>query len=220
MKKLKPVHYLLCIILVFSVDCVSSCLHPNTQEEPNKINSSIHPVIFVPGDGGSQILAKLNKTSRVHYICRRTTDYWFYLWLDWRQLMPIEISCWVDNMRLVYNNLTRTTRNNQGVHLKIPDFGNTTAVEYLDADRSYLYFGRIVDSLLDMGYERKKSVFGAPYDFRKAPNEQHEWFKMFKELITSAYNTNGMKPVVLVSHSMGSPMVLYFLTHYVKLQFD
>ena len=68
----------------------------------------------------------------------------------------------------------------------------------------------VTKALVDIGYERGKSIFGAPYDFRKAPNEQDAWFKLFKTLIMSAYRVNGMKAVILVSHSMGSPMISYF----------
>ena len=84
--------------------------------------------MLVPGDGGSQILAKLNKTVSVHYFCYQKPDYWFYLWLDAWQLLPYMIDCWVDNMKLLYDNNTRKTRNNDGVELKIPDFGNTTSL--------------------------------------------------------------------------------------------
>ena len=110
----------------------------------------------------------------MHYFCATQTQDWFYLWLDPTQILPYLIDCWVDNMRLIYDNKTRTTRNNDGVEMKIPDFGNTTSVEYLDVGRSSyaLYFGNIVDALVEMGYERKKSIFAAPYDFRKAANEQ------------------------------------------------
>ena len=210
----------LSLIIVHSSGFLSELNYPDKDasiDHKEPLQKSLHPVILVPGDGGSQILAKINKTNAVHYICQKQTDYWFYLWLDPTQILPIIIDCWVDNMRLIYDNKTRTTRNNDGVELKIPDFGNTTSVEYLDVGRSSyaLYFGNIVDALIDMGYERKKSIFAAPYDFRKAANEQNEWFKVFKDLVMSAYNTNGNKPVILVSHSMGSPMILYFLNNYV-----
>lgn len=194
---------------------------PFQQDDDTKIhnesNNHLHPIVLIPGDGGSQILAKINKTEYVHYFCATQTQDWFYLWLDPTQILPYVIDCWVDNMKLLYDNKTRTTRNNHGVHLKIPDFGNTTSVEYLDVGKSSyaLYFGNMVDALIDMGYERKKSIFAAPYDFRKAANEQEEWFKTFKKLVMSAYTSNDNQRVILVTHSMGSPMMLYFLSHYV-----
>ena len=51
----------------------------------------LHPLLLVPGDGGSQVEGRLNKTDTVHYICERTSD-WFDLWLNIEQLVP-EVSC-------------------------------------------------------------------------------------------------------------------------------
>lgn len=51
----------------------------------------------VPGDGGSQFEAKLNKSHHVHWYCERHTDYWFTLWLDLKQILFLD--CLVDNMR-------------------------------------------------------------------------------------------------------------------------
>lgn len=38
--------------------------------------------IAVPGDGGSQLEAKLNKPAVVHYICAKRTNDYFEIWLD------------------------------------------------------------------------------------------------------------------------------------------
>ena len=210
--------YIFIALICAIVNSTAALIYPqDVNNEKRQTGKNLHPVVFVPGDGGSQILAKLNKTQAVHYLCATKVDEWFYLWLDPTQILPLIIDCWVDNMKLLYDNNTRTTRNNDGVTLKIPDFGNTTSVEYLDVGRSSyaLYFGNMVDALIDLGYERKKSMFAAPYDFRKAANEQDEWFKTFKKLVMGAYNSNNKTPVIIVTHSMGSPMLLYFLTHYV-----
>ena len=92
---------LLCII-VFSIDA----------------NCVISDIFLVPGDGGSQIEGRIDKSAVVHYVCSKKTDYWFSLWLNMELLVPIVIDCWVDNMRLTYNNITRKTSNNQGVEIR------------------------------------------------------------------------------------------------------
>ena len=58
---------------------------------------------LVPGDGGSQLEAKLNKTETVHYFCDKKSENYFSLWLNLELLVPLILDCWVDNMRLVYN---------------------------------------------------------------------------------------------------------------------
>ncbi|KAI5708748.1 hypothetical protein M8J76_002447 [Diaphorina citri] len=172
----------------------------------------LNPVIFVPGDGGSQVEARLNKTETVHYICDKTTSNWFTLWLNLELLVPEVIDCFIDNLRLVYNNVTRTTSNSPGVDIRIPGFGRSASVEWLDPFvRVGSYFSYIAAALVGLGYQRDLSMRGAPYDFRKAPNENQEYFANFKALIEETYDLNGGTPVVLVAHSMGSLMCLYFL---------
>ena len=63
---------------------------------------------LVPGDGGSRIEARLNKTWVPHYFCYKKAD-WFELWLNVHYLAPEAIDCWADNMRLrlVLSNMNR-----------------------------------------------------------------------------------------------------------------
>ncbi|KAH7978334.1 hypothetical protein HPB49_005204 [Dermacentor silvarum] len=126
----------------------------------------------MPGDGGSQLEAQLNKSETVHYFCERRTNDYFDLWVNLELMVPYVLDCWVDNMRLVYDNKTRTTRPPDGVHIRVPGFGNTTTVEWLDPSQvsPTAYFTRIVEELVAHGYQRGIDVLGAPYDFRKAPS--------------------------------------------------
>jgi lysophospholipase-3 len=59
------------------------------------------PFLFlaVPGDGGSQFKAKLDKPTTVASYCIKKTDYYYDLWLNLEQLVPFLIDCFVDNMR-------------------------------------------------------------------------------------------------------------------------
>lgn len=52
----------------------------------------------VPGDGGSQFEARINKPAVVHVWCSKKSD-WFSLWLNVEQLAPYVADCFVDNMR-------------------------------------------------------------------------------------------------------------------------
>ncbi|KAL0274121.1 UNVERIFIED_CONTAM: hypothetical protein PYX00_006620 [Menopon gallinae] len=176
-------------------------------------SSGLHPVIFVPGDGGSQLEAKLNKSTVVHYICQKKTKDFFNIWLNIELLVPLVIDCWIDNMVLQYNNQTRKTSNANGVEIRVSGFGNSSVVEWIDPSKASpgAYFKDIAEQLVQIGYERDKSIRGAPYDFRKGPNESEEFFDKMKILIEETYSENNNKSVVLITHSMGGLMAQVFL---------
>lgn len=170
------------------------------------------PVILVPGDGGTQMEAKLDKPAVVHFFCSQKTD-WFPIWLNLELITPLTIDCLVDNLRLVYDNKTHTTSNAPGVKMRIVNFGNTTSVEYLDSSQLSVtaYFYPIVQILVKKGYKRGISVRAAPYDFRKAANELSQYYKDLKDLVENTYTLNGNQPVTIIAHSMGNIVTLYFL---------
>jgi lysophospholipase-3 len=169
--------------------------------------------VLVPGDGGSQVEARLNKSTAVHYICEKTTADYFNIWLNMELLVPLVIDCWIDNIKLIYDNQTRTTRNSDGVDIRIPGFGGTETVEWLDPSHAVTgsYFNSIAKTLVSLGHERNKTIKGAPYDFRKAPNENQQYFVDLKALIEQTHADNDGQPVIIIAHSMGGPMTLHFL---------
>lgn len=137
------------------------------------INYYLFRSSLVPGDGGSQLEAKLDKPEVVHYFCSSKTNDYFTLWINLEEIVPYAIDCFADNMRLVYNNITRKTSNSPGVDIRVPDFGSTQSVEFLDPSRYSLtgYFNILVEGLLKLGYIRNETIRGAPYDFRKSPRK-------------------------------------------------
>ncbi|XP_013781387.1 group XV phospholipase A2-like [Limulus polyphemus] len=174
--------------------------------------SKVTPIVLVPGDGGSQLEAKLKKPEVVHYFCDRETSEYFDLWLNLELLVPYVLDCWVDNIRLVYDNHTRTTTNSPGVDINVPGFGNTTSVEWLDPSHvsPSSYFTNIVEHLLPWGFSRGVNIRGAPYDFRKAPNELQYYLKNVVKMVEETYYKSENK-VLLICHSLGCPVMLYML---------
>lgn len=152
---------------------LSLAARPASSKSWRVKTKQVSPVILVPGNGGSQVEAKLNKTSVVHYICEKVSNDYFSLWLNMELLVPVVIDCFIDNLKLNYDNVTRTSSNQPGVETRIPGWGNPLVVEYIDPSRASpgSYFKDIGNMLVtDLGYVRNTSLRGAPYDFRKGPN--------------------------------------------------
>lgn len=196
--------------------CLIICLLRQCETAPSVANKNISPVILVPGDGGSQFEARLDKPSVQHIFCTYKTENWYSLWLNLELLGPYILDCFVDNMKLTYDPVTRTTKNQPGVEIRQPGFGNSSSVEWLDSSQlgATSYFYHIVESLVkDLGYKRNVTVRGAPYDFRKAPNEMADYLSALKNLVEDTYAKNNEQPVVLMGHSMGNLYILYLLNH-------
>ncbi|XP_058814274.1 phospholipase A2 group XV-like isoform X2 [Topomyia yanbarensis] len=157
--------------------------------------------------------AIINKPSSVHFYCQKTSDTYFNLWLNKELLLPLVIDCWIDNMRLYYNSTTRKTQNSPGVEIRIPGFGSSESVEWIDPSHATVgaYFVNIGNALVQNGYKRDVSIRGAPYDFRKAPNENQDWFIKLKHLVEETYTLNKNMSITFIVHSMGAPMTLLFL---------
>uniref|UniRef100_A0A4W5MXY0 Lecithin-cholesterol acyltransferase n=1 Tax=Hucho hucho TaxID=62062 RepID=A0A4W5MXY0_9TELE len=149
-----------------------------------------------------------NLTDLVHWMCYKKTDF-FTLWIDLNMFMPIGIDCWIDNIRIVYNRTTGKTSNSAGVTVRVPGFGQTYSVEFLDTNKLAGYFHTMVTHLVNIGYVRSETIRAAPYDWRIAPNEQDEYFARLKKLVEDMYEEY-QQPIYLLGHSMGSN-VLYFL---------
>ncbi|CAJ0944365.1 unnamed protein product, partial [Mesorhabditis belari] len=177
-----------------------------------------YPVVIIPGDAGSQLEANLTgKPTVVHYVCSKQTQEYFDLWLNLESFSPIVIDCWLDNMKLVYNSSSGFSSNMPGVDVRVPGMGDTSTVEWLDPSNASTgsYFFTMVDMMATWGYRRGKSVVAAPYDWRKSPVENRNYFLLLKSLIELTYKYNQNTKVVILAHSMGNPAMLYFYKNFV-----
>ncbi|KAK6939732.1 Lecithin:cholesterol/phospholipid:diacylglycerol acyltransferase [Dillenia turbinata] len=190
-------------------------------------SSNLYPVILVPGSGGNQLEARLTshyKPSSVFckpwYPIRKDKEGWFRLWFDLSVLVPAFTRCFAERMRLYYDPVTDDYYNAPGVETRVPYFGSTQSLLYLDPSlkQTTSYMASLVESLEKLGYSDGKNLFGAPYDFRYglAP-EGHpsrvgsQFLQDLKHLIEGASNSNRQKPVILLSHSLGCLYVLQLL---------
>ena len=74
----------------------------------------------------------------------------------------------ITHCRLLYNSTDDTYSNNTGVEVRVPGFGDTSTVEFLDSPRASPYFSTFVDYFAARGYERGSTIRAAPYDWRLA----------------------------------------------------
>lgn len=191
------------------IDWILNVIFPPASEPRELKFNDTSPVVLVPGWLGNQLEAKLDKPSVIHWLCYRKTDDYFIIWLNLNVFFPVGIDCWTDNMRILYNRTSRRTYNAPGVEIRVPGFGETETVEYLDDIKLTGYMHTLVQELVNIGYVRGKTIRGAPYDWRIAPNEQEEYFAKMKKLIEEMYE-EFQKPVTLIGHSLGNMYVLYF----------
>ncbi|XP_071174623.1 lysosomal phospholipase A and acyltransferase-like isoform X1 [Mytilus edulis] len=175
------------------------------------------PVILVPGDGGTRIEGKLDKPSHgPHVTCTKVTKHFYTMWVRiFSVLTPEATDCFISNFRLIYNNKTHTTSYPDGVDIRVTGFGDTESVEWLTdfhiSKKLVGYYAMIVQNMVKWGYVRNKTVRGAPYDFRKAPNEMSGYYSQLTKLVEDTYTINNNSKVVLLGHSLGNLVLLYFL---------
>lgn len=192
----------------FFVGSTSERSSNSVANEPSR-----DPIVFVPGDAGSQLEARLNKTSVPHYFCDKVSD-WFDIWINLKLLTYPVIDCLYDNLKLRYDRKTRTTHNTEGVDIRATKFGSLDSVDYLDILHVYGtdYFDKIITTLVkNNGYVYNVDMVGAAFDFRKAPNELSEYFDQLKQLIEKHYINNNYRPVTIICHSMGCLNSVYLL---------
>jgi lysophospholipase-3 len=130
--------------------------------------SALSPIVIVPCLAGSQIQAKLNKTSVPEPYCALQSD-WFGLWLDVKQMLPGPYQCWAANAPLVYDAATDSVGNVPGVQTRIVDFGGTDGFDCLDPNFCIAqgsYTKTLTTALVSAGFVPGATLFGAPYDWR------------------------------------------------------
>lgn len=143
-------------------------------------------------------------------MCYRKTEDFFTIWLDLTMFLPLGVDCWIDNTRVVYNRSSGRVSNAPGVQIRVPGFGKTYSVEYLDKNKLAGYMNTLVQNLVNNGYVRDETVRAAPYDWRLEPSHQEKYHQKLSGLVEEMHATYG-KPVFLIGHSLGCLHLLYFL---------
>ncbi|CUT98876.1 phospholipase A [Echinococcus multilocularis] len=161
-----------------------------------------HPLIMIPGDGGSQAYAQF----------RDHISDPFQIWIDLRYL--ISPRTFSDYFKLKYNNETRRTEENDKAIITFPGWGETWSIDNLDSRPHSVtkYFQDLTTAFTQNPYYVPNSTIrGAPFDFRRAPNENGDFNPKLKHLVEETFHNGKDQRVVLLGHSMGALYALSFL---------
>ena len=102
-------------------------------------NYDLNPLILVPGSGGNQLEARLTDEyeppsqlcGKRHPLCKERGG-WFRLWFRPALLLAPFTQCFAHRMMLYYNPLIDDYDNTPGVETRVPCFGSTRSLLYLD----------------------------------------------------------------------------------------
>ncbi|XP_018644328.1 phosphatidylcholine-sterol acyltransferase (lecithin-cholesterol acyltransferase)/ Phospholipase A [Schistosoma mansoni] len=158
---------------------------------------------MIPGTAGCQAFAVLKNDPD-----NKTLPVWLNL-----ELFAF-IKHFTKYFKLQYDPKTGRSYDAEGVDIVFPGWGETWSIENLDKTPNMFskYFGSLVYVLRkDPFYVSNFTMRGAPYDFRKAPNENYGLFDKLKALIEETYENAKQRPVVLLPHSMGCLYAQWFL---------
>lgn len=124
---MKGLHYMLAIITAAMMLCTCQA------------TSSLHPLILIPGNGGNQLEARLTSDYKPSsLLCNRwypivkDREGWFRLWFDSSVLLAPFTKCFADRMMLYYDPELDDFYNAPGVETRVPHFGSTQSLLYLD----------------------------------------------------------------------------------------
>ncbi|KAF7257476.1 hypothetical protein EG68_05276 [Paragonimus skrjabini miyazakii] len=162
---------------------------------------SKYPIILIPGDGGSQA-----------YCIPKGNSQGFLVWVNLRYfLTPGSLA---EYFSIKYNPETGEIGDSDLCEVVFPGWGDTWSIENLDTSKhsGTVYFESLIAALRqDPFFVSNKTIRGAPFDFRKAPNENSAFMVRLRWLVEETYVNAGKKPIVLLGHSLGSLYTLAFL---------
>eukprot|EP00123_Amoebidium_parasiticum_P016239 comp23349_c0_seq1/m.38544 comp23349_c0_seq1/g.38544 ORF comp23349_c0_seq1/g.38544 comp23349_c0_seq1/m.38544 type:complete len:510 (-) comp23349_c0_seq1:382-1911(-) len=216
---------------------------PDTQAAPPANTDWEHmedpcrpPILFVPGLGGTVLEVKLKPEYKgPHWMCRHlwSTDSFGRLWpsVAVADPWPPEVrKCFADIFEVRWDNTTKRPHSNPDVEIRAREWGSVSGISnlYEVHDNWGLRMSAVFQGLSralthTYGYVDKKSLRGAPYDFRMVADQEslQGQYAQLKSLIEDHYAYSGQckdkgpRPVRFVTHSLGGPYMLHFLNHYV-----
>ena len=164
------------------------------------------PVVLIPGDGASVLEIKYNKPTVPHWWCAKSSkNKWQRLWFpDPTELLPKNIDCWSENIRLQYN--STDINNAPGVEIRAKP--GKEGLELVHGVSKSNVYGTLVAALED-------DITVATYDFRISPAGNPDYLAVqLRNMVETIFEQSQTK-VTLLTHSLGALFGHYFLTQVV-----
>lgn len=186
-----------------------------SRRDDQTLPSQRHPVILLPGLGGSAILG-----SRVGDARSRVRTLWVGLslikdlYLD-KYPLALKYDAEEDKFENEVSSLKTQVKDFGGIEgMKIIDAGAFKRIKALER----IYLEDVVSALEARGYSVGQDLHGAPYDFRLIGDAhvRQKYFEDLQGLVEKTYDENGQTPVHLAGHSLGGILALKFLNTYKK----
>lgn len=159
-----------------------------------------HPVVMIPGIVSSGLELWRGRPCAESQVRKQ-----FWGSTSMIQNMLLSPSCWIEHMVLDYD----TGKDPEGIKLR--SMNGLEAADYLIG--GFWVWAKLIMELAVVGYD-SNSQFMAAYDWRLSFDElekRDHFFTKLKNLIEIAQVTNNNEKVVVVSHSWGSSLVMYFI---------
>ncbi|KAL0246946.1 hypothetical protein GEMRC1_008152 [Eukaryota sp. GEM-RC1] len=189
-------------------------------------STNLGPVVIFPGFAATSLEQKIVMKEVEHWWCRSNKP-WHSAWIALTCFLPEVMQCWHSNFKPVCSRHHTSSSphqnkwvctDSQGVTTRPIGnyrFGDTTANEFLDSSFKWKtgYMYAFIEALDRVGLKRNKQVFSISYDWRHSlALQRSELFSRAMTIIELAFNQNEGQSVTLVAHSMGSLLMVDFLS--------
>ena len=180
---------------------------------------SKNPIIIVPMMYGTNLYVTYDHADQLSWYCPKHEDHEL-IWINRKYFVLPLYNCFFQLLTNYFDNETKTYLDFPNTTITIPEFGSEEGVKYIDYGlfKNFHLHNSLVtffDFLRDKGYESKKNMFVAPYDWRLAPLGVPKFWPSIIKLIEDAYEKNDEEKVILYGFSCGGSLLIRLLSKYV-----
>ena len=175
------------------------------------------PIIFVPPLYGTNLHVSYNTSYVNNHIYCSKTAYDDILWVNTKYFFPPMYNCLFNLLTVNYDKENDRYKSIPNVNISIHDFGGEESVKFIDDGIMGYHiiesFQSLIQKFKNEGYEMRKNLFAAPYDWRFAVLGLDEFYVKLKKLIEEdAYEKNDRQKVTLFGFSTGGFILQHFLS--------